>query len=139
MGKDEQENSMNDTRNVLIVDDETVIREGMRRILENDGYHVELSASGKAAIEKIQEQHFHLVITDLKMPGMDGIEVLKTIKILQPDVPVIIITGYVTVDTAVEAMRNGAVDYLAKPFTPDQISEKVRKAVAQIPKFLQTS
>ncbi len=120
-----------DTHNLLVVDDEAVIREGMRRILSTDGYHVETSASGRAAIEKIQEQDFDVVITDLKMPGMDGIEVLKTIKILQPEVPVIIITGYSTVDTAVDAMKNGAFDYIAKPFTSDLILDKVRKAIAQ--------
>ena len=81
------------------------------------------------AIERIQEQDFDVVITDLKMPGMDGIEVLKTIKILQPEVPVIIITGYSTVDTAVDAMKNGAFDYIAKPFTSSLIVDKVKKAV----------
>ena len=122
---------------ILVVDDEAVIREGMRRILEMDGCHVETTSSGRAAIEKIQEQDFDVVITDLKMPGMDGIEVLKTIKVLQPDVPVIVITGYATVDTAVEAMKNGAFDYIAKPFTPEQISEKVQKAVVQKAIFLE--
>lgn len=123
----------NDTEpwsNILVVDDEAVIREGMRRILEGKGYRVEASASGRAAIEKIQDHDFDVVITDLKMPGMDGIEVLKTIKILQPDVPVIIITGYSTVDTAVEAMKSGAFDYIAKPFTSELIIDKVQKAIA---------
>jgi DNA-binding NtrC family response regulator len=118
-----------DTNNLLVVDDEEVIREGMRRILEAEGYHVTTSASGRTAIEKIQEWDFDVVITDLKMPGMDGIEVLKTIKILQPEVPVIIITGYSTVDTAVDAMKNGAFDYIAKPFTSDLIIDKVQKAI----------
>ena len=102
----------------------------MRRILEAEGYQVATSASGRTAIEKIQEQDFDVVITDLKMPGMDGIEVLKTIKILQPDVPVIIITGYSTVDTAVDAMKSGAFDYIAKPFTSSLIIDKVQKAIA---------
>lgn len=124
MGKQEQ-----DTHNILVVDDEEVIREGMRRILEAEGFHVITSASGQTAIEKIQERDFDVVVTDLKMPGMDGIEVLKTIKILQPEVPVIIITGYSTVDTAVDAMKNGAFDYIAKPFTSDLIIDKVQKAI----------
>jgi DNA-binding NtrC family response regulator len=119
-----------DRHNLLVVDDEAVIREGMRRILATAGYHVEISASGRTAIEKIQEQDFDVVITDLKMPGMDGIEVLKTIKILQPEVPVIIITGYSTVDTAVDAMKNGAFDYIAKPFTSELILDKLHKAIA---------
>ncbi len=126
METDGQEKEMH---NILVVDDEDVIREGMRRILSAEGYHVDTSPTGRAAIEKIQELDFEVVITDLKMPGMDGIEVLKAIKILQPEVPVIIITGYSTVDTAVDAMKNGAFDYVAKPFTSDLIIEKVQKAI----------
>ncbi len=116
---------------VLVVDDEAVVRKAMERILEKEGMEVETSSSGYLAIQRMQEKEFDLVITDLKMPGMSGMEVLRTVKILQPDVPVIIITGYATVDTAVEAIQNGAFDYLAKPFTPEQITEKVRKALAQ--------
>ena len=116
---------------VLVVDDEAIIREGLKRILEHKGYNVASSASGQHALECMQKENFGLVITDLKMPGMSGMEVLKAIKVLQPEVPVIIITGYSTVDTAVEAMKNGAFDYIAKPFTPDQILEKVSKALEQ--------
>jgi len=116
---------------VLVVDDEAVIRKGICRVMEGRGYQAESSESGFGAIEKLQKAPFNIVITDLKMPGMDGIEVLKAIKILQPDVPVIIITGYSTVDTAVEAMKNGAFDYIAKPFTPKQIIEMVEKALEQ--------
>ncbi|MEA2107923.1 MAG: sigma-54 dependent transcriptional regulator [Pseudomonadota bacterium] len=116
---------------VLVVDDEEVIRKGICRVMEGRGYQAESSESGFGAIEKLQKAPFNIVITDLKMPGMDGIEVLKAIKILQPDVPVIIITGYSTVDTAVEAMKNGAFDYIAKPFTPEQIIDMVEKALEQ--------
>ena len=116
---------------VLVVDDEAVVRKAMERILAREGMEVETCPSGYAAIQRMQEREFDLVVTDLKMPGMNGMEVLRTVKILQPEVPVIIITGYATVDTAVEAMRNGASDYIAKPFTPEQIVEKVRKALAQ--------
>ena len=118
-------------RNILVVDDEAIIREGLRRILENEAFEVETFGAGRPAIERMQDEDFSLVITDLKMPGMSGLEVLKSIKILQPEVPVIIITGYSTVDTAVETMKSGAVDYLAKPFTPEQIIEKVNKALEQ--------
>lgn len=116
---------------ILVVDDEAVVREGVRRILEGDRYCVESCASGRAALDLMQVNEFDMVITDLKMPGMGGLEVLKTIRILQPEIPVIIITGYSTVDTAVEAMKNGATDYIAKPFTPDQLMEKVGKAFEQ--------
>ena len=116
---------------ILVVDDEAVVREGVRRILEGDRYSVESCASGRAALDLMQEKDFDMVITDLKMPGMGGLEVLKTIKILQPEIPVIIITGYSTVDTAVDAMKNGAIDYISKPFTPEQLNEKVGKAFEQ--------
>ena len=118
-------------KKILVVDDEAVVREGLRRVLEGDGYHVEVCANGRAALDLMQERAYDLVITDLKMPGMGGLEVLKTIKILQPEVPVIIITGYSTVDTAVDAMKNGAIDYIAKPFSPEQLTEKVGKAIEQ--------
>ena len=116
---------------ILVVDDEAVIRRGLCRVMEGRGYHAEATESGFGAIEKLQKAPFNIVITDLKMPGMDGIEVLKAIKILQPDVPVILITGYSTVDTAVEAMKNGAFDYISKPFTPEQMIVMVEKALEQ--------
>jgi DNA-binding NtrC family response regulator len=120
-----------DKANILVVDDEAVVREGVRRILEGDQYSVESCASGRAALDLLQGKDFNMVITDLKMPGMSGLEVLKAIKILQPEIPVIIITGYSTVDTAVDAMKNGAIDYIAKPFSPDQLREKVARAFEQ--------
>jgi len=115
---------------ILVVDDEPVIREGLRRTLEAGGLEVEVSASGYLALEMMQNKPFDLVLTDLKMPGMSGIELLTAIKGLQPETPVIIITGYSTVDTAVEAMKCGAFDYIAKPFEPGQIVAKVKGALA---------
>lgn len=122
---------MTDVKKVLVVDDEAVIREGMKRILEGAGYAVETFASGYSAIERMQDHEFDLVITDLKMPGMNGIEVLKSIKILQPEVPVILVTGYAAVDNAIESMKSGAADYIPKPFTPDEILSKSRKAIEE--------
>jgi len=116
---------------ILVVDDEAVIRDGLQRTLSGDRFDVETCKSGHAAIELLQQKEYDLIITDLKMPGMNGIEVLKAVKGLQPDVPVIMITGYATVDTAVEAMKNGATDYISKPFTPQQILEKIDKALEQ--------
>jgi DNA-binding NtrC family response regulator len=120
---------MTEVKKVLVVDDEAVIREGMKRILEGAQYVVETHASGYSAIERMQESEFDLVITDLKMPGMNGIEVLKSIKILQPEVPVILITGYAAIDNAIESMKCGAADYIPKPFTPDDLLCKVSKAI----------
>ncbi len=114
---------------ILIVDDEKAIRDGLRKVLEGEGYQVELSHNGYSAVEKLQDTEFELVVTDLKMPGMDGMEVLNAISILQPNVPVIFITGYSTVENAVEVMKIGAFDYLPKPFKPGQLIEKVSKAL----------
>jgi DNA-binding NtrC family response regulator len=122
---------------LLVVDDETVIREGLKRILEAEEFVVETCASGYGAIESMQQRDFDLIITDLKMPGMDGIEVLKSVRTLQPAVPVILITGYASVDTAVEAMKNGAFDYLQKPFAPDLLLDKVTNALSQRPVSLE--
>lgn len=118
---------------LLVVDDEAVIRDGLKRILEAEEFTVETCSSGYSAIEIMQQREFNLIITDLKMPGMSGIEVLKSVRTLQPNVPVILITGYASVETAVEAMKNGAADYLQKPFTPDLLLEKVRNTLAQRP------
>jgi len=116
---------------VLVVDDEAVIRDALKRILEGERFSVETCVSGHSAIESLHEREFDLIVTDLKMPGMNGIEVLKAVKTLQPEAPVIMITGYASVDTAVEAMKNGAVDYIAKPFSPEQFLEKVERALEQ--------
>jgi DNA-binding NtrC family response regulator len=116
---------------LLIIDDEAVIRDGLKRILEREAFVVETCSSGYSALEALQKRDFDLIISDLKMPGMSGIEVLKSVRILQPHIPVILITGYASVDTAVEAMKNGAVDYLSKPFVPDLLLEKVRNALSQ--------
>ena len=119
------------TDRVLVIDDEAIIREGIRQALSQSGYQVEVAANGKIGLEKLQKDSFSVVISDLKMPVLNGIEVLKTIQILQPDVPVIIITGFATIDSAVDAMKNGAFEYLTKPFLPERIIEKVQAAIHQ--------
>ena len=116
---------------ILVIDDEAVIREGIKQTMCLEGYDVEVAPNGKIGLSKLQKTNFQVVVSDLKMPGMHGIEVLKAIRVLQPEVPVIIITGYATVDSAVEAMKNGAYDYLTKPFLPEQIAEKINAAARQ--------
>ncbi|MCK5912642.1 MAG: response regulator, partial [Desulfuromusa sp.] len=106
----------NTAHKILVIDDEAVIREGLRQALTMEGYQVTAAQNGKVGMEKLQKDSFSVVISDLKMPIMGGIEVLKTISVLQPNVPVIIITGFATVDSAVDAMKNGAFEYLTKPF-----------------------
>jgi len=114
---------------ILVVDDESVIREGVRRILERSGYQVTLAIHGQQALEHLQKEAFDLVISDLKMPGMSGLDVLRLISRLQADIPVLIITGYATAEMASDAVACGAFDFLSKPFTPDQILSLVHRAI----------
>jgi len=117
-------------KSVMVVDDEAVVREGVKRVLEGTGeFEVETCSSGHLALERLLDEDFDLVITDLKMPGMSGMEVLQTLKAIHPDVPVVMITGYAMVATAVEAMKYGAADYLPKPFKPQDLVEKIRTAL----------
>jgi len=114
---------------ILVVDDEMIVCESCKRILEEEGYEVETALSGKEAFEKMKGNPFDVVITDLKMPGIDGMEVLRTFRKEYPEAIIIMITGFSTVETAVEAMKLGAFDYIPKPFTPDEVSIVVKKAI----------
>lgn len=112
---------------ILCVDDESVILDSFRRILVLDGYSVDTVEQGKEALGLIQTHSYDFVFTDLKMPEMDGLEVTKSVKHLRPDIDVVIITGFATVETAVECMKFGAMDYVQKPFTEDELLEFVKK------------
>jgi DNA-binding NtrC family response regulator len=114
---------------ILVVDDEMIVCESCKRILEEEGYEAETALSGKEAFEKMKEDPFDVVITDLKMPGIDGMEVLRTFRKDYPDSIIVMITGFSTVETAVEAMKLGAFDYIPKPFTPDEVAIVVKKAI----------
>ncbi len=113
---------------VLVVDDEPIVCKSCEKVLAPEGYSVSTTQSGRDGIQKGYSGVFDVVIVDLKMPDVDGMEVLASIKEKQPDVEVIVITGYSTVSTAVEAMKLGAIDYLPKPFTPDELCVVVSKA-----------
>ncbi|HCY74863.1 MAG: response regulator [Ignavibacterium sp.] len=114
---------------ILCVDDEEVILGSFRKILVLDGYSVDTVETGQEALGLIQKHHYDFVFTDLKMPIMDGVEVTKSVKHLRPDIDVIIITGYASVETAVETMKYGAMDYVQKPFTEDELIAFVQKAL----------
>jgi CheY-like chemotaxis protein/glycine cleavage system H lipoate-binding protein len=114
---------------ILCVDDEEVILGSFRKILVLDGYAVDTVESGKEALGLIQTHNYDFVFTDLKMPEMDGVEVTKSVKHIRPDIDVIIITGYATVETAVETMKHGAMDYVQKPFTEDELLAFVKKSL----------
>jgi len=114
---------------ILVVDDEAVVCKSCQRILSPEGYEVETALSGQEALDKLSQGSFDIVITDLKMPGMDGMELLAKIKEKDPEIIVIMVTGYSTVQTAVQAMRMGALDYIPKPFTPEELIVVVEKAL----------
>ncbi len=119
-----------DTR-VLVVDDEEIVRESLGGWLEKDGYAVASAADGRTAVERMKSEGWNVVLVDLKMPGMDGLQVLEEARKLQPDASVIMMTAYATVDTAVAAMKLGAFDYLIKPFDPEELTLLLKKVVAQ--------
>ncbi len=123
-----EESEVPDVR-ILVVDDEMIVCESCKRILEEERYEVETALSGKEAFDKMKANPFDIIITDLKMPGIDGMEVLKTFRKEYPDSIIIMITGFSTVETAVEAMKLGAFDYIPKPFTPDEVSIVVKRAI----------
>ncbi len=110
---------------ILVVDDELIIRDSLKEWLEDEGFTVETADSGIAALEQLHKAPCHLMLTDIKMPGMDGVELLKETKILFPDLCVLMMTAYATVETAVEAMKIGALDYLVKPFDPEIMIPKI--------------
>lgn len=114
---------------ILIIDDEEAIRDAMSQVLTREGYEVKEAREGREGLELFQRENFHLVFLDLKLPGMKGLDVLSRMKEVSPETPVIIITGYSSIESAVEAMKRGAYDYMPKPFTPDELRMITRKAL----------
>lgn len=114
---------------ILIVDDEVPIRRTLRDILEFEGYDVEEAADGLECIAKVQKEKFDVIITDIKMPKMDGIEALERLQILSPETPVIMVSGHGTIDTAVEAVKKGAFDFISKPPDLNRMLITVRNAL----------
>jgi len=106
---------------ILAVDDEPVVLDSFRKILVLAGFSVDTVESGPEALSLVRERPYDFVFTDLKMPGMDGIEVVRAVRHLRPDADVAVITGYATIESAVETMKDGAVDYVQKPFTEDEL------------------
>ena len=115
--------------NILIIDDEKNIREGLAAALEMDGYNVVLAADGESGLQLVGRGDIDLVITDLRMPGISGEEVLAKVTSESPGLPVIVLTGHGTIDSAVDAMRAGAYDFLTKPLNLDRLSLIVKRAL----------
>ena len=117
---------------ILIVDDEESVRDSLYNWFIEDGYRVECAENAKKALSILESDHFDIILADIKMPGMDGLEMLRAIKSLRKDSIVIIMTAFATVDTAVQALKDGAYDYVTKPFDPDDLSHLIRNASKQI-------
>lgn len=120
---------MSDKPNILIVDDEEVVRRSYSRVLGGAHCHTESAVNGEEALRALTLKPFDVVLLDLRMPGQDGITVLRTIKQRWPESEVVVITGYPSVETAKEAVRLGACEYLAKPVDPDVVIHATRDAV----------
>jgi DNA-binding NtrC family response regulator len=116
---------------ILIVDDEVIMRESLAAWLQRDGHAVQTAASGESALKKCQENRFDILLLDIKMEGMDGLDVLRRIKESDADVAVVMITAYGSVATAIDAMKNGAYDYLLKPFDPSELGVLIEKIIRQ--------
>lgn len=117
---------------ILIVDDEESVRDSLYNWFIEDGYRVECAENAKKALLILESGNFDIILADIKMPGMDGLEMLRRIKLLKADSIVIVMTAFATVDTAVQALKDGAFDYVTKPFDPDDLSHLIRNASKQI-------
>jgi len=112
---------------ILIVDDELILRESLSAWLERDGYNMDTAASGEEALEKVKDTRFEILLVDIKMEGMSGLDLLRHMTENDPDVAIVMITAYGSITTAIDAMKNGAQDYLLKPFDPEEAGIIIEK------------
>ena len=124
-------------KKALVIDDEQIVLDSVSKILSDENYEVDVSLSGREGLNQAIEEEYDIVLTDIRMPDIGGMRVLRDIKRARPSLPVVMITGYASVQSSVQAMKLGAADYIEKPFTPDQLLNAVASAVdvaaAQIP------
>ena len=120
---------MGNNLHVLIVDDEKIVRESLGSWLKEDGYSVDICESGECALEKMELENYDIAVVDIHMPGIDGIELIRRIKSHWPNMLILIMTAYASVDTAVKAMKIGAYDYIVKPFDPEALNHAIRRAI----------
>ena len=120
---------MSEPATLLVADDDPGLRESLERTLSREGYRVVLASDGRAALERVQSGGIDLIVTDLKMPGLTGLELLRAAKTIAPDVDVILLTAFGTVEEAVKAMKDGAYDFLTKPFRREQLIKLIDKAL----------
>ena len=123
---------MDNVSKLLIIDDELVALKNLKHVMTKEGYEVTITQSGQKALKYLEEQYFDVVLTDLRMEHVDGMQILEKSRILHPDTEVILITGYATLESAVSAMKQGAFYYIGKPFRLDDVRKVVREALAKV-------
>jgi DNA-binding NtrC family response regulator len=123
---------MTNAISLLIVDDEESVRDSLYNWFIEDGFTVKCAENAKEALTMLESENFDIILADIKMPGMDGLEMHRRIKTLSPEAIVIIMTAFASVETAVQALKDGAYDYITKPFDPDDLSHLIRNAATQI-------
>ncbi|MGB8496263.1 MAG: sigma-54 dependent transcriptional regulator [Candidatus Acidiferrum sp.] len=116
--------------NLLVVDDELIVRDSLDKWFREEGYDVTVAESAQDALTKMAAKRFDLALVDIKMPGIDGVELQRRMREIDPEMLVIIMTGYASVETAIAALKNGAYDYVSKPFDPDDIAHSVHNALS---------
>jgi len=116
-------------KKAIVIDDEQIVLDSVSQILIDENYEVDVSLSGREGLDWAIERPYDIVLTDIRMPDIGGMRVLRDIKRIKPSLPVLIITGYATAKSAVQAMKLGAADYIEKPFTPDQLLKAVDAAL----------
>ncbi len=126
-----------DKKRVLIIDDEQIVLDSVDKILTSYDYDVSTTLTAGIGVRRATNEPFHIVLTDIRMPDMDGLTVLRDIKRVKPTLPVLIITGYATVDSAIQSMKLGAVNYIEKPFTPEELVRAVVAAMDSSSSVLQ--
>jgi DNA-binding NtrC family response regulator len=117
---------------VMVIDDEPIVGKRLKPALEKSGYEVEIYETGAAALKRIEEKDFDIVVTDVRMDEVDGMDILASVTEKAPRTKVIIITGYATIELAREALAKGAFDFIAKPFKPDDLRETIQKAASAL-------
>jgi DNA-binding NtrC family response regulator len=120
---------MEEGKRVLVIDDEKIVLDSVHKILSAEGFTVDTAISSRQGLDQALSREYSLVLTDIRMPEIGGMRILRDIKRARPALPVVIFTGYATVQSAVQAMKLGAADYIEKPFTPDMLATTVKKAL----------
>ena len=123
---------MNNEVRIMVIDDEPIIREGSERILSREGWTTVTAENGESGLALLEKGGFHILLLDLMMPGISGMDVLKQVQEKFPDILVVVVTGYATIENAVSAIKSGAYDFIPKPFTPDQLRLVIKRAIENL-------